>query len=92
MIQLTFAGPEGPYTLMFELEEDTPIDVQYGSHRLRWSVEHIDEDGKVSGLTWGTKPMWGDVYWFELVMRQETTQIEYWGNQVLIRVDGEFFG
>lgn len=86
MIKLTFKGPSGPYTLDFEPEEDAAVDVRHGDQRLSWSIEAADGDGTLSGLTRGTTPIWGDVFWFTLTIGPPA-RIEYWGDRILVRTD-----
>lgn len=90
---LAFAGPEGRYTIQFEPtdEWDGAIDLSIGGVTMRWHVVDADrEDGGavvLGGMTDGSKPLWGDVLWFELRFSDMPPLIRYWGNQVVWRED-----
>lgn len=57
---------------------------------LIWFVDYSEptaEDGwELGGISHGTKPLWGDVYWFSLFLGTRR-RIEYWGDRVLLRTD-----
>lgn len=82
-------GPQGVYDLGVPRAEDRQIEVVHGELTLRWVVEVMDEPmGSASGLTVGTAPIWGDVYWFEFTWGPPA-RIDYYGKGVLIRTDHE---
>lgn len=90
---MTFAGPEGPYTILFRPtdEWDGVIEVSIGDLEMRWDVVDADREevgGLVlGGMTSGSENLWNDQFWFELRLDDSPPVIRYWGNQVFWRED-----
>ena len=90
---MTFAGPEGPYTIKFRPtdEWDGVIEVSLRDLEMRWDVVDADreEAGGVvlGGMTSGSESLWNDQFWFELRLDDSPPVIRYWGNQVVWRED-----
>lgn len=90
---LDFVGPEGVYTIHFRPTDDWDgvIDVSIDGRPLRWHVVSAEKEADgttvLGGMTDGTKPLWGDMFWFELRFADAPAVIRYWGDQVLWRED-----
>jgi hypothetical protein len=90
---MTFAGPEGPYTIHYEPidEWDGMIDVSIGGLAMRWGVVDADQQeggGLVlGGMTSGSEKLWNDQFWFALRLQEAPPVIQYWGDQVIWRED-----
>ena len=86
-------GPQGPYQLAFNAysEWDGYLDVTISGIEMRWSVEAVyEEEGETSlegGTDAGTLSLWGNMFWFRLFPWSEDPRIEFWGDQVICRVD-----
>ncbi|KQY34999.1 hypothetical protein ASD38_00005 [Caulobacter sp. Root487D2Y] len=89
----TMTSPDGVYELAFRpLDEcDGVVEVTIAGEAMSWYVVRGDEeeDGTVSlsGMTVGSDVIWGDQFWFELVLKPGPVQIKYWGDRVLWRSD-----
>ena len=90
---MSFAGPEGPYTIQFQPtdEWDGVIDVSIGGLKMRWGVNDArrEEAGDLilSGMTSGSESLWNDQFWFELRLNDAPPIIRYWGDKVVWRED-----
>ena len=90
---MTFAGPEGSYTITFRPtdEWDGLIDVSIGDLEMRWDVVDADREETgglvLGGMTSGSESLWNDQFWFELRLADSPPVIRYWGNQVVWRED-----
>lgn len=90
---MTFAGPEGPYTIRFRPTDkrDGIIDVSIGGLEMRWDVVDADqEEGGgivLGGITTGSDKLWNDQFWFELRLSDTSRVIRYWGDQSIWRED-----
>lgn len=91
--RMSFAGPEGAYTLEFcPLDDwDGLINVTIGGVSMKWDVQRVDlePDGALvlSGMTAGSEKRWQDQWWFELRRDDQPAVVRYWGDQVLWRED-----
>ena len=90
---MSFAGPEGPYTIQFEPtdEWDGIINVSIGGLKMRWGVDEArrEEAGDLvlSGMTNGSESLWNDQFWFELRLNDAPPIIRYWGDKIVWRED-----
>ncbi len=90
---LSFTGPEGPYTLHFQPTDgpDGLIRVSIAGVDMEWdSVDAKHEPGGgivLSGMAYGTEQLWNDTYWFELRLGDSPPVIRYWADKVVWRED-----
>lgn len=90
---MTFVGPEGPYTVRFQPIDDWDgmIDVSIGGETMRWSVVDADQEETgglvLGGMTTGSEKLWNDQFWFALRLSDAPPVIQYWGDQVIWRQD-----
>lgn len=88
--EVTFRGADGDYVARYVPGlDDGGIEVVILGQPMRWPVETLEETATgfaLSGLTLGSKPLWGDVYWFVL-QTGDVPRVEYWADRVLIRSD-----
>lgn len=83
---ITFAGLEGEYTVNFRPTDDWDgvIDLSIAGHALRWHVvsaeKEVDGGTVLGGMTDGTAPLWGDMFWFELRFADVPPVIRYYGD------------
>ncbi len=88
-----FNSPDGDYTVRFIASDEWSgvIDTTLAGIPMRWEVEVIKagQDGttSLSGMTTGSKDIWNDCYWFELIWADAPKEIRYWGNQIIWRTD-----
>jgi hypothetical protein len=91
--EVTMAGPEGPYAMIFRSthDGDGEVDVTIAGVDMTWWVTRIerDEDGRVcfSGMTAGSEQVWGDQFLFLLRVGSGGPTIEYWIDKVIWRAD-----
>ncbi|MEM6826747.1 MAG: hypothetical protein AAF553_02270 [Pseudomonadota bacterium] len=81
-----FEGPEGKYAISYQPQDvwDGVIETEIGGQPMFWGADAIHrEAGQVSigGMSYGTEELWGDVFWFEIVLDGDLLpkQINYWG-------------
>jgi hypothetical protein len=87
-----FKGPEGRYCIRYALIDDWDgsIAVSIAGIKLAWPVETVEKEGdlvRICGLTHGTRELWGDVFWFELICRTDPECIRYWADRKIWRQD-----
>jgi hypothetical protein len=87
-------GPEGQYTLQFAPDPNDEweggIDVLFPNETRWWPVLRVDSDE--NGMSLGgmaSIDAWKDSFWFSLWPEAHPPRIEYWGNQVIWRIDRE---
>ena len=91
---MRFIGPDGPYEAIYDPDAENSDEgrvtiVGLSTEPLSWGPYICNRSSggwEVGGISHGTKEVWGDVYWFSL-FTCGPPRIEYWGNQVLIRID-----
>jgi len=86
---VVFDGPTGPYKLSFQPDHDEGhFDAVIGDVVTRWHVEVCERENDgwlLAGMTRETKGLWGDSYWFEVHIGDDT-RAEYC-LQGLVRTD-----
>jgi len=70
---------------------DGILKVSVGDGSMVWHIETASESDNgalvLSGLTHGSKAIWGDVYWFELYPQRTPALVRCRGDQTLAKVD-----
>ncbi|MXO59509.1 hypothetical protein GRI89_08140 [Altererythrobacter salegens] len=87
-----FEGAEGRYRIDYAPtdEWDGVISVSIAGHDMRWNVDLVEqEDGtlQMGGITSGTKEVWDDEFWFQIICDGGPKSIQHWGDRVIWRED-----
>jgi hypothetical protein len=87
-----FQGSEGLYEIAYNPQygDDGLLEAEITGISMQWVVELSEQDSdgwRLAGITHGSQAIWGDCYWFELILLDRPIEIRYWGNGVVWRTD-----
>ena len=89
--EASFIGSGGRYEIAYEPTDDWEgrIETTIDGVSMVWPVDNVEKDDvlHLCGLTHGSQEIWGDIFWFELIVDGSPKLIRYWGDQVISHED-----